>query len=46
LVVDQVVERLFHIDIGRYDARLLQGDASRQDRVALLRADLVVGEPR
>src|SRR3974390_1146116 len=46
LVVDQVVEHLFHIDVGRYDARLLQGDASGEDRVALLRADLVVGEPR
>src|ERR1041385_3983331 len=43
-VVDQAVERLLHIDIGLDHAGLLQRDAGLQDRVALLGADLVVGD--
>src|SRR5579885_3324642 len=41
-VVDQVVDRLGDVDIGRQHAGLLQGEAGLQDRVALIRTDLVV----
>src|SRR5215510_9601261 len=44
-VVDQIIERLFHIDTRTDHAGLLQRDAGFQDRVALRRADLVVDEP-
>ena len=43
-VVDQIVERLLHVDIGRDHAGLLQRQARLQDGVALLRADAVEGQ--
>src|SRR6516225_2750089 len=43
-VVDQIVERLLDVDIGRDDAGLLQRQPGLQDGVALLRPDLVEGE--
>src|SRR5580693_7501094 len=43
-VVDQIVEGLLHVDIGRDHAGLLQGEAGLQDGVALLRADAVEGQ--
>src|ERR1051325_4010151 len=43
-VVDQIIERLLHVDISLDHARLLQCNAGLQDRVALLGPDLVVGD--
>src|SRR3954471_10205911 len=43
-IVDQIVQRLLHVDIRLDYAGLLQGDAGLQDRVALLGTDLVVGD--
>ena len=39
-VVDQVVDRRLHVDVGLDHAGLLQREAGRQDRLALRRADL------
>src|SRR5712691_10069294 len=44
VVVDEVIDRLLHVDIRRDHARLLERNPRRQDRVALRRADAAVGE--
>ena len=44
VLVDQVVDRLLDIHIGADHARLLQRDAGLEDRLALRRTDLVVGQ--
>src|SRR5262249_20807487 len=43
-IVDEVVDRLLDVDTGADHARLLQRKAGFEDRFALRRADLVVGE--
>ena len=42
-VVDQIIERLLHVDIGLDDAGLLKRNPRRQDRFALRRTDPVMG---
>src|SRR5882672_7910165 len=43
-IVDQVIDRLLDVDAGADDARLLQRKTGLEDRLALRRSDLVVGE--
>src|ERR1051326_7881010 len=43
-VVDQVVDGGLHVDARRNDPGLLQGDAGGEDRLALRRADAVMGD--
>src|SRR5258706_10267106 len=44
LIVDQGIERRLDVDLGVDDAGLLQGDAGREDGLALRRADAAVGQ--
>src|SRR5262249_41988800 len=43
-IVDELIDRLLDVDAGADHARLLQREAGFEDRFALRRADLVVGE--
>src|SRR5215831_15482153 len=44
LIVDEIIQRLLHVDIGRNDAGLLQCDASGENGLALRRPHFVVRE--